>query len=404
MSRFLVFSNPGKLDLNFIRLMGVSVKESDSAIGFFGTGLKYAIATILRNKGWICIFIDHERFIFETKPISLRGKHFEQITMNGELLPFTTELGRQWEPWMAIRELYSNALDEGGEMNCGSGDVYSKPGTWIFVDGDPFIKVYDNRKKYFISKSDAPLYSNEFVDVYPSATGMLEESVFYKGIKVGQLAGKSAYRYNIKNKIDLTEDRTVKWVFQIQESIERALITSSNPDWIRHCLTREDHYENNLFFNDAYTFIGVSDEFISVVKSLALQRPKGFNVLALKWLDRRFSVTRQHETVEPTKIQAIQIQKSLACLSKMGYASEIELYPIRVTHSLGEGIMGQALDGVIWLSVHAFTQGTKYICSTILEEFVHLRFGFKDYTVELQTWLFDMIVSMAENFVLGEPL
>src|SRR5262245_54522643 len=44
---YLVFSNPGILDINLVKLLGVSVQESDSAIGFFGTGLKYAIASTL---------------------------------------------------------------------------------------------------------------------------------------------------------------------------------------------------------------------------------------------------------------------------------------------------------------------------------------------------------------------
>lgn len=44
----IVFENEGEIDPQLIMLIGVNVKASDSAIGFFGTGLKYAIACLLR--------------------------------------------------------------------------------------------------------------------------------------------------------------------------------------------------------------------------------------------------------------------------------------------------------------------------------------------------------------------
>jgi hypothetical protein len=58
----LVFSNPGTLELDFVKLMGVSVKESADPIGFFGTGLKYAMATALRLGGEMTIFTNGQRY------------------------------------------------------------------------------------------------------------------------------------------------------------------------------------------------------------------------------------------------------------------------------------------------------------------------------------------------------
>ena len=36
----IVFENPGEIDVAAISTFGVSVKETDNPIGFFGTGLK----------------------------------------------------------------------------------------------------------------------------------------------------------------------------------------------------------------------------------------------------------------------------------------------------------------------------------------------------------------------------
>lgn len=45
----ILFQNPGEIDLLSIASFGVSVKEGENPIGFFGTGLKYAIAVLLRT-------------------------------------------------------------------------------------------------------------------------------------------------------------------------------------------------------------------------------------------------------------------------------------------------------------------------------------------------------------------
>ncbi|MDP9645853.1 hypothetical protein J2793_001286, partial [Paraburkholderia caledonica] len=47
--------------------------------------------------------------------------------------------------------------------------------------------------------------------------------------------------------------------------------------------------------------------------------------------------------------------------------------------------------------------GTKQLASTLIEEYIHLRHGWKDMTRELQNFLFDKLVSVGEELV-GEPL
>lgn len=45
----IIFRNKGVIDPKSITTFGVSSKENPGAIGFFGTGLKYAIAILLRH-------------------------------------------------------------------------------------------------------------------------------------------------------------------------------------------------------------------------------------------------------------------------------------------------------------------------------------------------------------------
>jgi hypothetical protein len=67
------FSNPGEIDMTAISVMGLSAKESDSAIGRFGTGLKYAVAITLRLGGQITIWSGLNHYTFEAKHIKFRG-------------------------------------------------------------------------------------------------------------------------------------------------------------------------------------------------------------------------------------------------------------------------------------------------------------------------------------------
>lgn len=58
----------------------------------------------------------------------------------------------------------------------------------------------------------------------------------------------------------------------------------------------------------------------------------------------------------------------------------------------------------IIISKRCFTLGTKYLFSTIIEEYFHLATGYNDLTRELQTYLFDTISSLVENHIVGEPI
>ena len=54
------FANAGLIDLDVIRIMGVSVKTKDNPIGYFGTGLKFALSTLLRSGHKVTLLRDIE--------------------------------------------------------------------------------------------------------------------------------------------------------------------------------------------------------------------------------------------------------------------------------------------------------------------------------------------------------
>lgn len=112
---YLAIYNKGIIDPNAFRIFGMTSKRQDnSKIGYFGTGWKYAVAILMREGIGIRVISGDKRYSFGTKPLSFRGENISEITLNGKPLGFTTDLGPQWEIWMALREIFCNALDEGG--------------------------------------------------------------------------------------------------------------------------------------------------------------------------------------------------------------------------------------------------------------------------------------------------
>jgi hypothetical protein len=404
--RSLVFSNPGTLEIDFVKMMGVSVKENDGAIGFFGTGLKYAMATALRLGGEMTIFTDGKRYEVRGRKMTLRDKEFTQVMLNDEPLGFTTELGKQWEAWMVVRELYNNALDEHGETMLQSGDLAENNlvgRTAIVLRGQLFLDVWENRQQYFLSQVESRVHGSEFVDAF-DALGR-NTAVFYRGIKVFDTTLPTLFRYNILDKVTLTEDRTLRYEFHLKEAVEKAIITSSDSAFITQCLTAGEYrFENYLSFSDSHSAVQMSDEFKSVCRKLGDQKPQNLNMAAIRWYETR---ARSFQPVIPatlTKVQQAQLDRAVSFVKKIGLRDDFDDYPVTVVNWLGEGIYGQVKNGHISISKDCFDKGTKFLASTLLEEYVHCRYGLRDESRNLQTWLFDRIITMGEEFVTGEAL
>lgn len=401
MEKAIIFENPGELDLNALRIMGVSVKQSDSPIGMFGTGLKYAVATAMRLGGSVEIVIDMVPHVITKNDVEIRGTTFAQVVLDGVPMGFTTDLGKKWEAWMVVRELLSNARDEGGRTFDHDADTYCPMpgGTSIILRGDVFLEVWAERNQYFLKES-SPLQSSEHCDFY-AHTCSGKPPVFYKGIRIHQADAPMMYTYNLKGHVDLTEDRTLSYSYQLRDRVCAAIVESDDEEMIERMIAPPLHsWEADLDF-DIYQTPG--ETFRTTCKRLIQQKPSNLNDAAVKYYRKHTGDKPCLVTVTPTPVQEKAVARAVLFLRKMGYGSELDAMPIEYVEWLGEGVMGQAKLGRILLAKPIFDLGTKFIASTLLEEIVHNRTGFSDHTRELQTWLFDRIISMGEE-TQGEPL
>lgn len=395
MNNQIIFRNKGSIDPRSITTFGVSSKDSDNAIGYFGTGLKYAIAILLREGCKIDICTGGERHEFGTLDQRIRVDDFTFVTMNGEPLSFTTELGKNWQIWQAIRELWCNCIDEKGEAF--SSDYFDESAgedeTVIIVSGRAALEAWSKRDEIVISST--PLFSTEHVDIHPGQSN----HIYYKGIRVHDLTRPSQFTYNIKSSVDLTEDRTMKSPSIAGWYVAKGVALINDRPFLSRVLTAgQAWFEHRLDFD----MVNACDDFGGIVKQMARQQIHGLNQSATRCA--RFNSDELLDDLPRmaiSNVDNLRLKKAINFAKTIGFA--VDEYEIHVIEHLGEGVLGRAANGKIYLSKIVFMQGTKMVAGTLIEEFIHLRHGLHGETRGMQNFLFDSLVSIGEQ-ISGEPL
>lgn len=401
----VVFENEGEIDVRSICTFGVSVKESDNPIGFFGTGLKYAIAIMLRTGHRVTIQSGLTAHAFDIKGILIRGKEFDVVTRNGEEMPFTTELGKTWELWQAFREAYCNCLDEGGMVRLRHEMPAPRSGTTrLIIDGDAFLECYAERGKIVLDiPEDKLLGEIHGVQVFNQPSPFM----YYRRIRVASLEEPSLLTYNILSQIQLTEDRTAKYDHELSARIPPAISGLRNKAALRAVLTAEKAYESHVNFGllDYYPQY-VSSEFNEVLGMEYNLNNDKLNGSAAEFWSKKIQkdVRKNYEKVDPAEVEAKQLTRCQVICRRL--FPDFDDYALMVVKDLGQNTMALADANIrtMVISQRAFAMGTKYLLSTMIEEYAHLKTGYKDHTRELQTWLFDTICTVTENHILKEPI
>ena len=190
----------------------------------------------------------------------------------------------------------------------------------------------------------------------------------------------------------------------MNEAIERTIISSTNRDFIYRCLTSgKGFHEASLTFTDSHAPVEMSSEFKVACADLLERMPENVNRYALNFYKSRTQTEVSLLPSQLSRVQQMQFDKASDFVRKLGF-DDLDRFPMQVVRWLGEGVYGKAIDGRIYIGQDCFDKGTKFLASTIVEEYVHCRYGFQDESRSMQTWLFDRIVSMGEEHVTGEPL
>ena len=284
MKKYLKISNKGCLDIRLVSLMGGTTKDNDKyKIGQFGSGLKYTLAYVLRNNIDFKIFIDGKEVKLSFVTENIQGEDFDIITVNGEKTSITTKMGKDWKPWMIVRELYSNALDEGdakfeiykydftkiyGGYTKEDFEEYSAPmnNTCFFIELTPeFLEVYNNWSKYFIVGNE-PMYENNRFAFHPCKGNLL---IYKQGILIHEDKDfKSIFNIDIKN-ADINELREYKGL--LHWDFADALASIDDKKTIEYLLenliadVESKYYESKCEIDNSYYKRTMSDAWKQVI-------------------------------------------------------------------------------------------------------------------------------------------
>ncbi len=232
----VIHRTPTVLDTTALTVFGAHSKpNSASPIGYFGTGLKYAMAVLVRHGIDVHMVIDGVDFKITQKKKEFRDTELPMLRMDKRKginwrsidLPFTTTLGKNWELWQAFRELHSNTLDEGGRTYEESYAFESGRGykeTIIWVDDPRYTEIYKARDTIFLPEvhnERQPIDSTVKLQIFDRPS----TSLYYRGMRVYDFGknheGKqirSSRTYNLCDYVELTEDRTIKhpWLVKVK--------------------------------------------------------------------------------------------------------------------------------------------------------------------------------------------
>ncbi len=414
--KYLKIQNKGKLDIRLIALMGGTTKSDDEyKIGHFGTGLKYTLAYLFRNKVQFKIFVGQDEVEINTEREEIGKQVFDIITINNHRTSITTQMGDDWKAWMIIRELYSNALDEGGASYSLTEEAKGREDATIFyIEMTPEImEVYNSWDKYFVVGKE-PFYETEKYKIYP-ATGNL---VLYKqGILIHESKQKSLFNYDIKN-ADINELREYKG--HLETDIVYILFGMNKKKCIQYFIehVKEDHYEGTIDYD--YWSENFSKEWKETldgaqiihqkakedIEARGIEVDTAANIVVPEKLYKGLS--KQFDGIGALRISKEvndfyeiynerlddKINKAQGILESAGYYMEPELTYIYGVFG-DKNVLAKISfdDKKIYISEKHLDQDLFSICTTLVEENEHYKTGHRDHTREFQQHFINLYVN-----------
>lgn len=421
--KYLKIKNSGEIEPQALTLIGASTKTDDNQkIGMFGSGNKYALAYILRNRIDLQIYSGVNRISIDTKSEIFREEEFEIVYINGERTSITTRMGKDWEMWQAIREVYCNAVDEGDETIEVVKRIEPVDGeTHFYMEYTEEVKkVISDFDKYF-SKDKAVVSETSFGKIMTKSHKTV--NVYRKGIRCADTNYESVYDYDI-NEIHINESRVVPHYWRIQEAVW-VLITQCK-DYnvlenifkgmgetmnIEHIESNIAHLNNNYASNEFKAYIyskklapielgGLLTESEQEVFTLI---PKVIYNKIEEYMNPEnkalcFGFEAGGEFFRPvtilTELQKATMRKAEEFFRECNYHIQ---YPIKVVEFRSKAVLGHAENKTIYVSTKAIDRGTNDLVNTIIEENVHLKYDVMDETRNMQTAIITEMITMMKT-------
>lgn len=418
---FIKIKNEGLIAKEAFTLIGASTKRDDSnKIGFFGSGLKYSLAVLLRNQTNFKIYSGLEEIVIDTKQTVFRDKIFNQIIIDGRETGFTKEMGIDWKAWFPIRELYCNAIDEqgGGIEYCESMKPVEGETHFYIEINDDIKEILENWNDYFSNKREDVCLSSKGFKAYNGAD---KKFILYRrGVQCFTSTKKCLYHYD-SDEFVINESRVLYTTADSYWKIAELVAKNADADMIRNIFDNYKHTTEGEDFWWHYNAHAFNDLWLEVINGRRLAREltaghyasqiaKG-NCLVLpnrlvealkSKFGKEIKIVGQTEElgdfliIDETKVQREKIEKALVFCSEGG----IDIpYPIKVAVFDETNVWGSIHESskTILLSVSVFDEGMKKVVETLIEEWGHIKSGARDESRSFQDFLINQLVTRMEE-------
>lgn len=416
--KYIKIKNIGLIEPQALYLVGASTKRNDfSKIGQFGSGNKYALAFFLRNGYEVKVFSGLNEIKIETRKETFRDHDFNVIYVNGEKSSITTEMGKDWVFWQAIREIYANSLDEGG---CCMDFVHEVSPvdneTHFYIrnskDVTEFVTNFDN---YFSTNKKVLFECKEGKILAKSGT---EGNIYRRGIRCFNTNRTSVFDYDFSD-IIIDENRLIRYTWQVEEYIWSLIYQCDNEEVIMQVLHNSvdvNYLEGCISDVATISSSKMSDTFKKCINANNLA-PKGFagllkedeihthiilptkvfqsvrGVIGDENVGDKFKVSR-HGTffreIESNELQTATIKQAKYFFEETDFDIPFEIVLAIFDN---KDIMGCAHEGKIILSEICIENGVNEVVNTILEEYIHLKYKAADETRGFQTAIITEMIS-----------
>lgn len=442
MKKYILIQNDGEIETNSFELIGASTKRGDKGkIGFFGSGLKYSIAYMMRNSIDFKIFSGENEMVFTTIDETLKDQVFQRICINGKPTSYTVTMGATWtEDWFVLREIYCNAIDEGTCQLVRETEIVQPAAgkTRIYVELTEKLNALQLEWDSYFTEDREPLFvANKIYTCYLSSEGGVTEQkvkvlqktkgvLFRRGIRVSH-HDKMLYDYDV-DFVDINEDRTAKSPNAMTFVFCDLFAQFINEDWVKNVLRSGKVEKSDVSWEydsidtesrSAYSteWIRFSNENLLVVEEISgkfseeiskskrevflipsrLARFMKVKLPAIVILGMGTSVDNTFMTeMEPTAKMSFLLKEVLASLSEMKY--EVP-YDITVVQFENPDVLGKAdvNNKKIYIGDRTFDMGRREIALTLMEETEHIKAVAMDETRRFQNHIFSQWLTALEN-------
>lgn len=424
--KYLRIVSEGEIDELAFTLLGGTTKRGDAQkIGMFGSGLKYAISSLIRNNINFQVYSGTKKLDFGLVETKFRDNSFNVITINGKETSLTTNMGgSDWDNAFApIREIYSNALDEDEATIL---DISSDFGgfelmTTFYIELTSDIReFYNNKDLFFLNKKLKPVFFTEKGAVYKNT--LEDKRIFRNGILCERREGlKAHYIYN-SSLFEINESRVLKNTYSTEKIIVDMWKTTPNYqelvsfihkirrantgsyeaefDWNRYSWMSSPTQYSDAWLKLIQNYKFVAMEHLDLFEQDELSGRIELKFELLKSLTKQFGneidvlgVTSESEDgitidAKPDQFLLDKVVDAIEVLRETNYKSRFDKLDIKYVKFSNKNVKAEAKNEQILLSVTLTDMTVDEIAMILIEENEHLKTGYEDETRQFQNHLF----------------